>query len=330
MVGRNRPVLYAVLLIAVLAATYLFELRRNGVFACASTGYTADSYLAYCNSTAYGDYDHGALWFNFEPEVLRFAGAAEVLFLGSSRMEFAFSTPATTDWAAANRLSYYLFGFAYTENIRFVAPLLKRVTPRATAYVINADGFFYDHETAPVADIFHDDAVESRYRRKRIWQTPHRLVCNTVSSFCGDSLAFFRTRATGTWTFGGTDALVRGAVADAPIKDRRDLERRIGLAEAFVSSLPASRSCVFLTVAPWAATPRADTAAIAEALGVRMVAPSGEGLHTFDGSHLDAPSAAMWSREFFAIAGADIAECARGAGRGEDVSGSLVAPRAAP
>ncbi len=328
-VASARPVLYIALVTAVICAAFLYDLRTNGIFACSAEGYSTDSYLAYCNSLAYGDYDHGAFWFDYEPEARPLVAAAEVLFLGSSRMQFAFSTAATEGWFARHGLGYYLFGFAYTENITFVAPLLASISPRARAYIINADGFFDDRVTAPVAEIFNGDGVESRYRRKRLWQYPHRPICAGLPALCGNSLSFFRARDNGSWTFHGADGLVKGAIADAPVGDRKVVDRRAVMAESFVASLHVPRRCVFLTVAPWAETPREEAAAIAEALGVRLLAPRMEELRTFDGSHLDEPSAELWSRQFFEVAGPKILSCFRepGAASWAD-QGSIAAPAA--
>ena len=44
--------------------------------------------------------------------------------------------------------------------------------------------------------------------------------------------------------------------------------------------------------------------AIAGALGMELIAPELDGLQTYDGSHLDRPSAERWSEAFFEAAGA--------------------------
>ena len=206
-------------------------------------------------------------------------------------------------------MRHYILGFSHSENVTFVAPLLDGITPTASAYVINADNFFDDSETPPVAEIFHGDAAESRYNRKRLWQTPHRVLCSAIDALCGDDFAFYRHRATGSWTFRGGDILVRGGIMDVPARDRGEVERRARLAEAFVAKLRVPRECVFFTVVPWAATPREENAVIAAAVGVPFLAPQSTGLQTLDGSHLDRPSAERWSTEFFAVAGDAIRRC---------------------
>jgi hypothetical protein len=130
-----------------------------------------------------------------------------------------------------------------------------------------------------------------------------------LPALCGDDLGFFRARSTGRWTVEGHDALAPGGIADVPIREQRFLIQRAKIAEEFLAQLPVERACVLFTVAPWAATPREEAQAVATSVGVQMLAPAGQGLHTFDGSHLDAQSAESWSGQFFALAGDSIARC---------------------
>jgi hypothetical protein len=54
--------------------------------------------------------------------------------------------------------------------------------------------------------------------------------------------------------------------------------------------------------------------AIAASLDHDVVAPQIEGLHTFDGSHLDEASAERWSAAFLKEAGPRIRDCVDAAG----------------
>src|ERR1700743_3306970 len=84
--SNPQPGAYVIVLVLTIAAAFGVKLRLQGIFACpASYGTTA--YLSDCNSTAYGDYDHGAFWFGLEPEARRAASNARVLVLGNSRIE---------------------------------------------------------------------------------------------------------------------------------------------------------------------------------------------------------------------------------------------------
>jgi len=311
--GSLRPSLYVALLAAIMFGTFFYDLRTTGIFACSAAGYSDDTYLAYCNSTGYGDYDHGAFWFDLEPEARRAAESAAVLFLGTSRMEFAFSASSTEDWFKARRIGFYLLGFSHSENVTFTGPLLASMVPKSRAYVINVDRFFETERTAPAAEILHGEGVQTRYERKRVWQTVHKAVCGSFEFVCGDSLQFVRARPNGEWTFRGTAELPASGVGDGPEGNKQQWPERAARARAFIDTLAVERGCVFLTVVPWSTTPRAEAAAIAAAVGLELLAPQLPDLRTFDGSHLDRPSAERWSKAFFDLVGPRLESCATGA-----------------
>jgi hypothetical protein len=306
-----RPAIYIALLVLAMVGTYLFKLRTQGIFACSAEGYYASTsaYLGYCNATAYGDYDHGALWFDLEPETVRFAADADVLFIGSSRMEFGFSSQATDRWFAAAAVPHYLLGFTHTENQAFVGPLLARIKPRAKVYIINADQFFQDNETGPASQILHDNDIQRRYKEKKLWQRAHRSLCTRLRAVCGHQFAYYRSREHGHWKFRGVDSNHATSVTEGPIGDQDQWDQYAALAKQFIASLPVKRDCVILTIVPYRDTMSAEAKAIADAVGLELVNPQLEGLRTFDGSHLDLPSAERWSQAFFDAAGAQIRRC---------------------
>jgi hypothetical protein len=316
------------LVVVVTLAAFAYDLRDNGIFACSSAASEPGRYLAYCNSGAYNDYDHGAFWFGLEPDAIRAVQRADALFLGTSRMQFAFSSAATRNWFASRNAAFYLLGFSYSENVSFTGPLLTKLGPRARVYVINTDRFFETALTEPAADVVYGDAAESRHRRKRIWQIPHRFLCGTVPVICGDRMGFVRTIADGTWTLQGSDGLQPGHIKAAPPRTEKQLAERVAAAEQFLAGLPIERDCVVLTVAPSGATPWDEAAALADALGVSLFAPRLDGLRTFDDSHLDRPSADRWAEQFFASAGGKIAACIERSTT--DISRSNVASSSAP
>lgn len=304
-----RPSAYVAVLCATLVCLYAYQLRSDGIFACQAR-YSTDIYLGYCNARAYGDYDHGALWFALEREAVESAAAAGVLFLGSSRMQFGFSTEATLDWFAARSVPHYLLGFSHTETTVFAGPLLEKMAARARVYVINVDGFFEDRETDPVAQIFRADDAKRRYRSKKLWQYPHRVICQTAPRLCGEDIAFYRDRRNGHWTVSASDALpVTGVAERKEAAGDSGLMELVSRAENFVAQLPVSRDCVLMTVVPSPATPKAQANAIAESVGVAFIDASPDGLQTFDGSHLDSRSAELWARAFFAAADPYLRRC---------------------
>jgi hypothetical protein len=63
-------------------------------FACRTQRHGPDDFLAYCRSLRYGDYEHGALYYGLERKARESIQTAQVLFLGSSRLQAAFAANA--------------------------------------------------------------------------------------------------------------------------------------------------------------------------------------------------------------------------------------------
>lgn len=307
--SRWAPAMFFAGLCLVLIGAFAVNTRYNGIFACAADGYSGDHYLGYCQATAYGDYDHGAVWFDLEPRAVAYARNADVLFLGNSRTQFGFSTPAMGHWFSRHDQRHYLLGFSHTDNVAFVAPLLERLAPRARAYVINVDDFFATEPTLPAREVMHTQGAERRYSVKRLWQRVHRRVCDLQPQLCGDALAFYRQRETGEWQlarFGGLQAAP--IVTDAPFDGARIAQRR-AVAERFITQLGAPRSCIILTYVPQPYNQREDAAALAAALGIQFVSPQLSGLMTFDSSHLDRASAERFTQAFLEAADPALRAC---------------------
>jgi hypothetical protein len=306
-----RPTVYILILLAAFAAPFFHRFRSNMIFACQASGYTADRYLSYCGATEYGDYEHGAFWFDLEPVAGLSAAKADVLFLGNSRTQFGFSTAATAQWFSSASASYYLLGFGLWENSMFEGALLQKLKPRAEVYIINVVDFFQPFEAPLAKVIMHDPAEQSRYLSKRYLQFVHRAICTKLTPICGHITPTYRSRQTGMWyvqefsTFKGRE---RPVSYDQKIAER-EIDDGITIGRVFLSALPAKPECVILTAVPYAGT-KLDTAkAIASGLGKVLVSPELDGLQTFDGDHLDPASAERWSNAFFEAAGPQIQKC---------------------
>jgi hypothetical protein len=298
-----------IVLIAVLAS-YGLWMRKHSIFACVADGYTADRYLAYCDATGYGDYEHGAFWFGLEPSAQNFAKDADVLFLGNSRAQYAFSTAATADWFSGASVRYYLLGFTYYDGVSFAEALLRRIRPKTRVYVINLDGFFGQWASPPAMDVMHDQGARSHYEAKRLWQSVHEPICKLVPDLCGHTYAIFRSRESGAFSLSGG----KWSLDAKPVSNDRGVSEDVvksntSAAIKFLSSLPVKEECVILTVVPTTGTKIGNLKTIAAALHKDLVTPEIPGLQTFDGSHLDQPSAERWSQAFFKAAGPEIRSC---------------------
>jgi hypothetical protein len=312
--SASQPTIYiGVVLIAALVA-YAYELRTYTIFSCQADGYSRDRYLAYCSGANYADYEHGAFQFDLEPSVQNFARNADVLFLGNSRLQAAFSTVATADWFSAVSARYYLMGFAYYENVVFAEQLLYRIRPRASVYVINLDDFFDLSESPPVKTILHDPEARHRYEVKRIWQHVHEPICKTFPMLCGVKFAIFRSRETGAYYTEGVQENAAPVQKATPVSydqvvSRDAVDRNTPLAIDFLSHFTQGK-CVILTMVPFVQTKIGNANAIAKGLGMKLVTPEIlEALQTYDGYHLDQPSAERWSHAFFEAEGSKMRSC---------------------
>ena len=305
---RLGPIAYISVILVAALCTYAYTLHTRSAFACPASGYSADRYLAYCSATEYGDFDHGAFWFDLVPGVRENLQSADVLFLGNSRMQFGFSGESTRRWFSGVGARYYLAGFAYWENVNFEIPLLKKMAPTPKMFIVNVDSYFVPEQTEPAKAVMHDPSALGHYRRKEFWQRPHRFICGELPRFCGDHESFYRSVATGYYLRQGGDPGAF-AVSEDPKIDSVSLGYSVGAAEQLMRALPVERSCVLFTIVPTNATKRVQGEALAQRLDVKFISPQIPGLTTFDHSHLDADSAARWSAAFFDQAEPEIRRC---------------------
>jgi hypothetical protein len=305
----SRPALYISIVLGFVLAAYAYKLRTDGIFACLADGYASDRYLAYCHAKGYGDYEHGAFWFGLEPSTRGAVSNAEVLFLGSSRMQIALSTAATSRWFSSDPVKYFLLGFGYNGNVLFEGELLRKFGSQARAYVISVDGFFNRHESQPVKTVMRDSSARNHYEVKHFWQLVHEMTCKGLPVLCGKRYTIFRSRETGAYRLSGLGEFEGHAVSYDQSIDRTAAENEAAEGKAFLSKLSVRPDCVILTVIPSEETKLGTASAIAKELGMTLVAPDVTGLQTFDGSHLDQKSAERWSDAFLKAAGPQIRRC---------------------
>jgi hypothetical protein len=305
----SRPVLYISLIIGVVLVAYAYKLRTEGIFACLADGYSSDRYLAYCQANGYADYEHGAFWLGLEPTTRESVAKADVLFLGTSRMQIAFSTAATSRWFASDPVRYFLMGFGYSGNVVFEGALLRKFNAHPKVYVINVDQFFDRRESPPVQTVMRDSSGRNHYQVKHLWQIAHEAICERVAVACGSRYTIFRSRETGAYYLRGLGEFRGRPVSYDETIDRINAEKEASIGGPFLAGLPVKADCVILTLVPTEGTKLGTANALASALGLPLVTPQLADLQTFDGSHLDRPSAERWSDAFFKAAGPQIRRC---------------------
>jgi hypothetical protein len=160
-----------------------------------------------------------------------------------------------------------------------------------------------------VKTIFHDPEARNRYKLKRFWQRVHEPICKTFAAFCGTKFAIFRSRETGAYYAEGATQRTTIPVSYDQVVSENVVSSNTTAAVDFLSRFGGGK-CVILTTVPFVGTKIGEANAIANHVGAKLVTPGIlDGLQTYDGYHLDQPSAERWSRAFFQAANSRIQSC---------------------
>ena len=268
----------------------------------------AGTFLAYCTSDQYGDFEHGAYYFGLEPEAVDNLRKAKVLLLGNSRSQFAFSTDEVKRYFNEHSLPFYLMGFGYGEGSDFARTLIKRYNLKPKVLVIVADPFFKSWLSPPasaIADNLNPFWMRIRarweYFTKKFFNMLAPKICDLRVTLCLSNLpAIYRSSKDGSWIWRNLFAppehgqipidLARVPIFGPPATT--DLE----IARQLFEVAGVQRDCVVLTVVPNSVIDAGHYAVeIGRLLGVRVVLPELDGLMTIDSAHLTWTSAQRWS-----------------------------------
>lgn len=307
------------LVLFAIAGALLFVWTRTDLFPwigpCSSEGYSEDHYLAYCEYGRYGDYEHGALLYNLEPEAIEQIKQAEILFLGNSRTQYTFSSQPVLDMLDAIGKPWYVMGFGFGAKSEVPAAMFAEYGLMPGALVINADPFF-NTEPSGISQKILAGSAETReeYDKKRWLQGVHQSLCQdqrdtfTANLLCGDGPTLFRSRKDGTWIvdYYRPDRHIAVTYSDHLLDQ---VETVATAANTFFDEVGVPRECIVLTVLPQRPTPLAFGKALAERLNMRFVSPELEDLWTIDASHMDVDSNNRWSSAFMREVEAQLRGC---------------------
>jgi hypothetical protein len=278
---------------------------RTQIIAAAEGPPDSDHYLA---TDTGGVIDHHVLWFGIDDEVVRRLRAAEVLFVGNSRLLFALRPDLLRPFFAELGVPYYVMGFGYREGDRLPLAMIRKFDLRPRLVVVNADGFF-GGVLSPWAEIVNRDNPFAA--RKLQWESEaahevrrriHQLVPNWLRLFGLPGLGLrrsfisYRARSDGTWHLSpwpeGTTGFASPSLAGAELG-----RGEIAAALAFKAELDARGATMVLTRVPSPEPmPGAGPARFAELLGVPLALADVPGLTTADNNHLSEGSAHDWTR----------------------------------
>lgn len=303
--------------------------KRTDIFpwigACNANGLDQEHYLAYCHTTRFGDYEHYAFWHDTETTQTENLKNAEVLFLGNSRTQFAFSTQAVIDFFDNNEMSFFLLGFGLGGRSNIPESLIEKFELKPKAVIINADPFFsdiQDHTLTRAKSNSKSTAWE--HKAKIFLQTKQQEICHSDNAnsflsafFCrGEVETLFRSRDTGFWLtdYYRPDMSIPVSFDDSSSYRFEDspshtIDNRLSLLDSFIRKTGLPRECIILTVTPHTRTPLKFAKELSERANLTAYFPDVPDLRTIDESHLNKASAERWSAAFLTLAEADLRKC---------------------
>jgi len=288
--------------------TLVFVFKRTDLFPwvgmCNPAGYSDEHYMAYCHSTRYGDYEHYALYNATEPQAIDALSQAEILFLGNSNTQYAFSTEAIVQYFESTGVPHYVMGFGQGAQSPVALGIIKKHQLQPQMVVANVDPFFSTETNGTFQRVLNGGkALRTEFGRKQKIQRWQARICTDVNSrwsrwVCqGQAETLYRSRMNGHWL---TDYY--RVNQQHPVSDSEDLLDTVNeatvVANEFIESVNLKRECVILTVTPRTGTPKAFAEKLAKGLELPIILPELDNLVTIDHSHLDKQSAERWSAAF--------------------------------
>lgn len=262
-----------------------------------------DDYLGYFR----GSVDEYAIYDNFghAADALK---KADVLFLGNSRVMFAFREREQLDhYFAARSLRYYVMAFPYGEQSALPEAVIRRYDLHPKWVIVNPDPFFGGKPSKVGAKVLADtrfDAFKFRLETVSAFQSQrllHRIVPYLGTLWPQDDQEgewiWYRSKQNGTIFLSGARGTPGPAVPHGENAYGSLWEPgRVPGARSFKQDIERRGAKLILMRIP----PDSDVSAVgfSKVLHVPLIAPTLPGLRTLDGNHLDDPSAKRFDAEF--------------------------------
>lgn len=275
-------------------------------FRCWSSEYGPAYYLQSCVNPGFVafDYQAGALYYGIEPGVHANIRRAQVIFLGSSKMQAAFSTDATLNYFAGQNVRFYLLGLGGPNLGGATLPIWKRVRPHPRLVVINADPFFAVPIPEHTRDLY-SGGIETYWMLAWVagMQRVQRLVCPTFPSVCSPTYrTVYRSARNGRWYWRNSympeQSIPQNDLLHRDVPDDR-LAAAADAGERFLREIGLPRDCIVFTGIP---NNHYDAPAIArrlaDRLGTAFILPEVDGIMMLDDAHMNFSSAEHWSAAF--------------------------------
>lgn len=274
------------------------------IYRCDPSLYTDNRFLAYCSDPGYGAYEHGAIYFGLEENIVANLRSANVLILGSSRAQLGFSSPVVDTYFSTRGLKYFNLGFNYWESDIFARHIIKRHDLYPEVVIVNADYFFTNAASLTAKKVMSGTrSVEFEYLLKRWAQRSHQDICirniyGIGEILCGRKPALYRSRFNGRTSVASWPRSFLNGTVETNEPSKNTLVRLIKNGKDFKKFLDTRNICLVITVIPSTHISSNPGRKIAAALNVPFILSNVENLSYFDGNHLDEAGASKWSASF--------------------------------
>lgn len=277
------------------------------------------TWMAYCESKTYADYEHGALFWSLEPEAERALKAADIFILGNSRTQYAMANQTLRSGLEALGAKHHFLAFGYGEGDVFPRQLIERLGLKPRILVINADPFF-DGRQSPVAKLVlaGQPLVKAAYRVKRFayrlqadWCGSERTPAFVRRGLCeGKAKVYLRAQDGGWLTLNDNKDAKPGLVIRDEARGLERLDESEARARHFLKVSGTSPHCLILTSLPSEDATPGLSKRLAERLGAVYIDPGQrQEFLSFDRSHLTPDSALQWTSTFLDEAAPVISAC---------------------
>jgi hypothetical protein len=251
-----------------------------------------DFYLAHDRG---GHIDHHVLFHGIDDRARAAMRAADVLFLGNSRLMFALDSRIMREHALLQ--NYYVLGFGHEEQDDFPLEIIRSSDLRPSVVVINADRFFASDQSdwaERVIDESDFDAWKVRVEGQaahRVRRILHRLVPQYVDLRRGQrEVVLYRSRQNGTWFVANDFGL--GTAFIWPENDTTTpTPAALAAAAEFKHALEQRGARIVLCLIPGPGVSLHRAQQLAAHLSVPLIVPEAGEIRTIDGSHLSYESA---------------------------------------
>ncbi|MBR1194074.1 hypothetical protein JQ609_32505 [Bradyrhizobium sp. AUGA SZCCT0169] len=284
------------------------------------------TFMAYCGSTQYGDYEHGGFYFGLESEAIANLKRAKVLFLGSSLTQVAFSTDEVNSYFRARHVPYYVMGFGYDERFDFALALIEKYQLKPDAIVINADPFFRGNTTRFAGELLTKTTdiptaigqilALTNSLEKKLFSLIRWQICRFRSLCNLKHLAIYRDNTNGAWIWRDlyTSDEYGHLAVDLARRQVEELPKPEDLVKArrLIEVTRVLPGCVILTAIPNSIIDaEAFVTDLASALDAKVMLPQIDDLYTWDHSHFTWSSAQRWSARFLGEAESTLQRCTK-------------------